>query len=98
MTAIDEVYEREIGLTAETIVRQLLEMHDGRSVALHDLLKVAVASGLSTGIDLGLAIAITDIAAGRMLQRHIEHAIAEDDPEAIDARIRMAGKYLAVLR
>lgn len=55
-------------------------------------------SGYSVGVEIGLAVAIADIAAARRLQSWFAHRVQEGDPEALAARDRQARHYLEVLR
>ena len=92
---IRDVYSDECAGCGDAIVRQVCDR--GATSAMHAL-TLASRTGYSVGLEIGLAIAITDIAAARQLQAWIVEQVQRGDPLAADARDRQAANYLRVLR
>lgn len=77
---IERVYVDQSARLAHSLAHKVL--HDnatGRPVELEHLLLLAAGSGFSCGLEVGLAIAINDIVAGRVLQRWFLDEVTHGD-------------------
>lgn len=93
-----------VGATTAQMVSHVTQHHQ---MTLDGAISTAAASGFSIGVELGLQIAIADIAAGRMLQRffhdlrteaHAAGVLSADEDHSDEARAEMAQRFLTVLR
>jgi hypothetical protein len=81
-----------------TLSRSVLAMISaGAKLTQAEIVDVACRSAFSSGLEVGLTIAVTDIAAGRRLQAWIHQNIGGSDPLAKQSRDGMAGELLKVV-
>lgn len=93
--AIERVYDATCANVGHELAHQTIHATPRNlPIPFERMLATAGTAGFSVGMEIGLAIAITDIAAGRMLQRWILEAIAPQN----DHRDQLAAELLAVLK
>jgi hypothetical protein len=93
---IERVYVDETTSAADVLIAQILEKPGPLELRLALLL--AARAGYSVGLEIGLAVAVADVAAGRQLRDWIARHVQEQDHLALEARDRQAANYLRVLR
>lgn len=103
-----DVFKTECITVSKSTVHVIAHVSESHQLTLDEALHTAASAGFSVGLELGLAIAVTDIAAGRMLLRFYrdvrEAAGAEGAfpggmvDQSDQARQEMADRFLEVLK
>lgn len=92
--AIRAVYFAETDGVAHTLIHQLGGVPPA---PIETQLYRLGGAGYSVGLEIGVAIGITDIAAARRLQQWLAVEVQRSDPDALAARDRMVANFLRVL-
>lgn len=105
--AVLGVFQAESTHVGDGAAHMVIHVSMDQPLNLHEALALAGATGFSMGIELGLQIAVADIAAGRMLLRFYRDMRAEAigtgelpdlTAQSEDARRAMADRFLEVLK
>jgi len=95
---IRRVYLEEIEAATDVLIQQVLTDPVLGTEPEYVRRTLVGRTGYSIGLEIGLAIAVADVAAGRQLRDWIARHVQQSDPDAITARDRQAANYLRVLR
>lgn len=90
--AIERALDQEFALVAHALLLEVASMPVGVTV------DTICRAACSVGLELGLTVAITDIAAGRQLQDWITAHVQRDDPRARAACEASAARLLRATR
>jgi hypothetical protein len=89
MSAIARVLAAESSVVARAVMR--------RQPAEEDAIELAARSGYAVGLEVGLAIAVTDIASGRRLLEFITDVVQDGDAIAFEDRVQAAHAFLQAI-
>jgi hypothetical protein len=89
MSAIARVLAAESSVVARAVMR--------RQPAEEDAIELAARSGYAVGLEVGLAVAVTDIASGRRLLEFITDVVQDGDAIAFEDRVQAAHAFLQAI-
>lgn len=94
---IEAVHDSVGNDIASTIARELTRASMRSPLPISTVIDISIHTAYSIGLEIGVAIAVTDVAAARRLRSWMTSALLNDNPRAIADRDLQAGEFLAVL-